>query len=190
MPQRKRIKPDERIAFALTRRERDLIVERTFIGSELETRLRLAVVSGSQLVADLTLEDIEELAGCVAAEANHCDDPRVRRVLDAVYSRLAKLETQYTDQEPAAPVDKPVARPSGPRFTAKQGQYLAFIHYYSKIHGRPPAEADVQRYFRVSSPAVHQMILALEARGFIERVPGQARSIRLRVSRRQVPDLD
>ena len=50
-------------------------------------------------------------------------------------------------------------------FTAKQGQYLAFIYYYSKIHGTPPAEADFQRFFRVTPPVVHQMIKTLEARG-------------------------
>ena len=26
-------------------------------------------------------------------------------------------------------------------YTAKQGQYLAFIYYYTKIHRQPPAEA-------------------------------------------------
>ena len=35
-------------------------------------------------------------------------------------------------------------------YTATQGQYLAFIYYYTKIHGVPPAEADMQRYFKVS----------------------------------------
>ena len=25
-----------------------------------------------------------------------------------------------------------------PRYTEKQGQYLAFIYYYAKIHGRSP----------------------------------------------------
>jgi hypothetical protein len=38
------------------------------------------------------------------------------------------------------------------RFTAKQGQYLAFIHYYTKVNDCPPAEADMQRYFRVTPP--------------------------------------
>lgn len=74
-------------------------------------------------------------------------------------------------------------------YTSKQGQYLAFIHYYGKIHGRPPAEAEMQQYFRVSPPSVHQMILTLEKRGFIERTPGQARSIRLLISREELPDL-
>jgi hypothetical protein len=31
-------------------------------------------------------------------------------------------------------------------FTAKRGQYLAFIYYYSKIHDIPPAEADFRRF--------------------------------------------
>ena len=74
-------------------------------------------------------------------------------------------------------------------YTDKQGQYLAFIYYYSKIHGRAPAEAEMQQYFRVSPPAVHQMILTLEARGLIERTPGQARSIRLLIPREELPDL-
>ena len=58
-------------------------------------------------------------------------------------------------------------------FTSKQGQYLAFIFYYTKIHGFAPAESDMQKYFKVSPPSVHQMVLTLEANGFIERVPGR-----------------
>jgi len=76
------------------------------------------------------------------------------------------------------------------RFTEKQGQYLAFIHYYTKVNGRPPAEADMQRYFRVTPPSVHQMVLTLEANCFIERVPGQGRTIRLLISREELPDLE
>lgn len=190
MPQPKRVKPGDRIPFRLTARERDLVLERTFIDPELEKRLRLAVASGSQIVIGLTLDDVDELAGAVAAEANHCNHPKTRRVLDAVYDRLARLEAEFTDQEPEAHPAKSAATQPAPAFTAKQGQYLAFIYYYAKIHGTPPAEADMQGYFRVSPPAVHQMILTLEARGLIERVPGQARSIRLRVSKRDLPALE
>jgi len=50
-------------------------------------------------------------------------------------------------------------------FTARQGQYLAFIYHYEKVNRRAPAEADIQRYFNVSAPSVHQMVLALEAGG-------------------------
>ena len=75
------------------------------------------------------------------------------------------------------------------RFTEKQGQYLAFIYYYTKVNGRPPAEADMQRYFHVTPPSVHRMVLALESRGFIQRIPGQSRSIRVLIPREQLPDL-
>jgi Mn-dependent DtxR family transcriptional regulator len=76
------------------------------------------------------------------------------------------------------------------RFTANQGQYLAFIHYYTKVNDCPPAEADMQRYFRVTPPTVHQMVLVLEARGLIKRTPGRGRSIRLMVGLEDVPALN
>jgi Mn-dependent DtxR family transcriptional regulator len=76
------------------------------------------------------------------------------------------------------------------RFTRKQGQYLAFIYYYTKVNGRAPAEADMEKYFRVTPPSVHQMVLTLEAKGLIERVPGQGRSIRLLIGHQDLPVLE
>ena len=59
-----------------------------------------------------------------------------------------------------------------PAFTARQGQYLAFIYHYSKVNRRPPAGTDIQKYFAVSAPTVHQMVIALETAGHLERTPG------------------
>ena len=78
---------------------------------------------------------------------------------------------------------------SGKNFTAKQGQYLAYIHLYMRLHRRSPAETDMQEYFRVSPPSVHQMVLTLERAGFIRRQPRTARSIELLVDPNQLPDL-
>lgn len=75
------------------------------------------------------------------------------------------------------------------RFTRLQGQYLAFIRAYALINGRPPAEADMQRFFGVTPPSVHQMVLKLEERALIERTPGAARSIRLLVPPPELPVL-
>jgi Mn-dependent DtxR family transcriptional regulator len=75
-------------------------------------------------------------------------------------------------------------------YTHKQGQYLAFIYYYTKIHGRAPAEADMERYFRVTPPSVHQMVLTLETRRLIERTPGVGRSIRLLIPHDELPNLE
>lgn len=77
-----------------------------------------------------------------------------------------------------------------PEYTQKQGQYLAFIYYYTKLNRRPPSEVDMQRFFRVSPPTVHQMVLKLEERGFISREPGKARTIRVLLPREELPDLE
>lgn len=73
--------------------------------------------------------------------------------------------------------------------TDKQGQYLAFIYYYTKVIGVAPAELDMQRYFKVTPPSVHQMVLSLERNGFIERTPGKGRSIALRIPKVNIPEL-
>jgi DNA-binding MarR family transcriptional regulator len=78
---------------------------------------------------------------------------------------------------------------SKPRFTEKQGQYLAFIHTYMQLNRRSPAEADMEAYFRVTPPSVHRMVVELERRGLIRRVPRQARSIELCVPVDQIPAL-
>ena len=78
----------------------------------------------------------------------------------------------------------------GIEYTKRQGQYLSFIYYYTKIHGCPPAEADMQKYFRVSPPTVHQMVMTLEEKGLIAKIPHQARSIRLLLAREELPDLE
>ncbi|MGN6110216.1 MAG: LexA family protein [Kofleriaceae bacterium] len=75
------------------------------------------------------------------------------------------------------------------RFTEKQGQYLAFIYTYVLLHRQPPAEADFQRFFRVTPPSVHQMIVQLEKLGLIRRTPRQARSIELLVPEEELPRL-
>ena len=74
-------------------------------------------------------------------------------------------------------------------FTAKQGQYLAYIHLYTRLHRRPPAETDMQEYFRVSPPSVQKMVLALERAGFIRRQPRTPRSIELLIDPKHLPDL-
>jgi Mn-dependent DtxR family transcriptional regulator len=76
------------------------------------------------------------------------------------------------------------------RFTHEQGQYLAYIVLYAQLHRRAPSELDIQEYFRVTPPSVHDMILRLAAQGLISREPGQARSIRVLVPHEELPPLD
>jgi len=72
-------------------------------------------------------------------------------------------------------------------YTPLQGQYLAFIYAYTTIHRCPPAEADMQAFFRVTPPSVHQMVVQLERSGLIRRTPGAPRSIELLVAPTSLP---
>jgi len=76
-----------------------------------------------------------------------------------------------------------------PSFTPAQGQYLAFIDAYTRVHRRPPAEADVQRHFGVTPPSAHQMILTIQRAGLIRRRPGVPRSIEVLVPPDDLPAL-
>lgn len=75
------------------------------------------------------------------------------------------------------------------RFTDRQGQYLAFIYTYTLLNRQPPAEADFRRFFEVTAPSVHQMIIQLERLGLIRRTPRKARSIELLVPPDELPVL-
>jgi hypothetical protein len=86
-------------------------------------------------------------------------------------------------------IGDPMSSSSAPRFTEKQGQYLAFIATYTLLNRRPPAEADFQRFFEVTPPAVHQMIVTLERRGLVSRVPGQSRTITVMLPDDELPRL-
>ena len=76
-----------------------------------------------------------------------------------------------------------------PEPTQRQAQFLAYIHQYSVLNGCAPAEADMQRFFKITPPSVHSMVLMLERRGFIDRIPGQARSIVLKFPPEHLPPL-
>ena len=75
------------------------------------------------------------------------------------------------------------------KITERQGQYLSFIFQYVKVNGRSPAESDIQRYFGVSPPTVHQMVVKLESLGLISRKLGVARSIEVLASPDDIPAL-
>jgi len=133
--------------------------------------------------------DAKELRGNLYAAAKK----PVRAVFGGqVYLLKVRISESFGEDafdvriEPAPKLDPSAA----PRFTAKQGQYLAYIHHYTKIHRQAPSEADMQRYFQVSAPSIHEMVKTLERNGLIEKIPGQSRSISLLVQPEHLPRLE
>ena len=115
-------------------------------------------------------------------------------------------EVGVTDQELATPVRKRraaeacrPARKAGrgaterrkkARFTHRQGQFLAFIHLYRRLHRQGPAELDMVQYFRVTPPSAHGMVVTLEQLRLVTREPGVPRSVRVAIPEGEVPALE
>jgi DNA-binding MarR family transcriptional regulator len=74
--------------------------------------------------------------------------------------------------------------------TLLQGQYLAFIHAYTLVNGRPPAEHEMMRFFQVTPPTVHRMVVTLEQAGLISRSPGKPTSIAVLLDKDHLPRLE
>lgn len=80
--------------------------------------------------------------------------------------------------------------PGGP--TRQQGQFLAFIREYMMRNyaGLAPTHAEFQRFFNLTPPSVNSMLIRLEQRGFIHRIPGKARAIEIIIQPDTIPPLD
>jgi len=94
---RKRIEPGTPVEVLFTPGEREFILENTFAGPDLTDRLRMAVVRGAKLAVNYTLDDLDELLGYIAAEANHTENPKLQKQLDKLWVRLKKTMESYDD---------------------------------------------------------------------------------------------
>jgi len=73
----------------------DLLAILVMIGEDFG---RHAVVDGKRFRLNLSLDDIEDLQGHVAAEANHTRDAKLRNRLDKVFLKLQGFLDRYDDQ--------------------------------------------------------------------------------------------
>ena len=67
-----------------------------------------------------------------------------------------------------------------PSLTQRQRDVLDFLRVTIAENGRPPSIQEIARAMGVTSTnGVHKTLVALERKGYIERIPNEARSIRL-----------
>jgi hypothetical protein len=99
-------------------------------------------------------------------------------------ARASRQKRQKGEKAPARPGKQQI------QFTHRQGQFLAFIHLYRKLHRKGPAERDMVEYFRVTPPSVHGMVVKLEQRGLVTREPRVPRSIRVAIPESEIPALE
>jgi hypothetical protein len=91
---------------------------------------------------------------------------------------------------PPPQINRPKAGPDAP--TRQQGQFLAFIQEYimRNLAGLAPTHAAFQKFFNLTPPSVNSMLIRLEQRGFIRRIPRLARAIELVLDPALIPPLE
>jgi DNA-binding MarR family transcriptional regulator len=149
-------------------------------------KLRLAIVEARALLGDAA----EQLRAILGEEVFRVETPvEVEAVMEsaaeAIDEALHRLDSTAPTKRTSA-----AQPPGGP--TRQQGQFLAFIREYMMRNqaGVAPSHADFQRFFDLTPPSVNSMLIRLEQRGFIRRIPGKARAIELIVNLDWIPPLD
>ena len=79
----------------LTLQERDLIRNETLCNPDFA---RFAVVEGKGVILNLSLDDIEEIQGYIAAEANHTKSRKLQKDLDRLFNKFQVYLDTYDDQ--------------------------------------------------------------------------------------------
>ena len=92
---RKKIPYGTKLPVKLTLHERDLIRDETFFTPNFA---KFALVDGKGIKVDMSLDDIEEMQGYIAAEANHTESKKLQKELDRIFGKLQVFLDSYDDQ--------------------------------------------------------------------------------------------
>ena len=95
---KKHFQSDDKIGLKLTQAERSLLLEGlTLLPSKFEEAVKGTPAKEPVL---LTLDDLDELGAFIAAEANHTQDKKKGKKLDAIFQKIQKVLDTHTDEEP------------------------------------------------------------------------------------------
>ena len=80
----------------MSSRERELLLNHTFADPDYAEQLR-AIPGKMGYVGGYTLDDLEDMLGYIAAEANHCEDRKLQKELYGFFDRLSEVQQSYDD---------------------------------------------------------------------------------------------
>jgi len=123
-PKRTSIQPGQKLELDLTPAERKAILDHlTLLPPEYEVMLKNVHPEQPLL---LTLDDLEDFAGYVAAESNHTNNKRLGKTLDAAFEKMTALLDTFIETKPPAkkPTKSRRKRPSTQQALAEWQQQL------------------------------------------------------------------
>ena len=149
-------------------------------------KLRQAIAEARAPLGDAA----EKLRAVLRDEAIMTEFPIEAEV--AMESAIEAIDAAVRRLDSAAPVKRSSATPPPGGPTRQQGQFLAFIREYMMRNqaGVAPRHADFQQFFNLTPPSVNSMLIRLEQRGFIRRIPGKARAIEISLPPEAIPPLE
>ncbi len=98
MPTKKQIQLGEKVPLKLTAVERKLVLGEALCLDKKQEEAIGNTPAGKPIM--LSLDDLDDLGGHIAAAANHCEDREKRNKLDAIFQKIETLLDNYTDEEP------------------------------------------------------------------------------------------
>jgi hypothetical protein len=126
-PKRTYIQPGQKLELDLTPAERKAILDHlTLLPPEYEAQLRKVHPEQPLL---LTLDDLEDFSGYVAAEANHTSNKKLRKVLDTAFEKMTDLLDRFTDEEPPVKKTTKKAQAAEREEAERQKQILTRPHF-------------------------------------------------------------
>ncbi len=97
MRSRKQIEPGSKVGLKLTAAERKLLLDLTCLDDNYAQVIRNTPTAEP---VQFTLDDWEDFGGYIAAEANHTENTKLGKKLDAIFDKIQKILDTYTDEEP------------------------------------------------------------------------------------------
>ena len=166
--QKKSIQPGQKLALKLTTAERKSIVEELMCFDEIYEQLIVGTPANEPLM--MTLDELDDFSGYIAAEANHCDDRKKQKRLDAVFGKAQKLLDTYTDEEPSQTISFEDAKKA--KLISDQAAQVAEWAAQALV---------AAEQLRIKTKPLEQFSLEPAQRDVLVLVPGISKSIKNRL---------
>jgi hypothetical protein len=163
----RKVGPDDRIGVNLTAGEKKMLIGLADLDDAIKDQIRL--VQPKQRL-ELTLRQINEIECALSRAMADMSDDKARRLWLSLDGKFLGIQTRHVRSDgpenslgqilTGEPVSRGAAvrealikmiearrpkrkRPASAPYTPRQGQFLAFIDSYIRLHGQAPAERDI-----------------------------------------------
>ncbi|MEN8262300.1 MAG: hypothetical protein ABFR82_02445 [Nitrospirota bacterium] len=90
----KKIQYGEKFPVHFTKKELNIIRDKTFCNPDFG---KVGLIEKDKIKINMSLDDIEDLQGYIAAEANHTENKKLQKELDDIFNKLQDYLDTYEE---------------------------------------------------------------------------------------------